>query len=1293
MSALWKRGRPKKFEGKEEAELRKRKETIQKREYERRNRVERTKRMRIARSDPENQTSRNNNCNAYYGKQKNVENISYFDHGDLSVKCIVCGGLTFVNEVGRSKHSCCHGGKITINSLRDYPDELKVLLCGNDETSKHFRDHIRIYNNAFAFASFNASYVNVKGTGPYCLKISGSVSAKVTTSLLGKSNPRYGQIYIYDDNEAAKFRLENKMREGIILLLQSILSENPYAQKYRQLYDVYQETNSTEVSLNFISLKTDDLRRYNLPNNHNIAAIIMNRDGAIPHSVDIKVFPIKTNESDFLNTSSHHADPMLFPLLFPLGEHGWSFTMKTEANKNISPLQYYSYRLTVREGRFNPILCSGRLTQQYIINCYLTVESQRLKYLRFNQQQLRSECYQGLVDHISNRAANASDNVRLGNILILPSTFQGSARAMQMLYHDAMAISRKIGRPDLFITMTCNPKWPEITRYLQTLPPSTTANDIPHFTCRIFYQKAMSLINDLESVFGKKRAFIYTIEFQKRGLPHMHLLVTLHRKLLTADDVDEYISAEIPDKAKYPSLWYKVVKHMLHGPHKNGLSCYDSVTNKCSKKFPKPFVEITDMTGPGYPKYRRRNNIEEMHTYNGKHNGKIVHVDNSMVVPYNPYLLMKYDCHMNVEYCHSVMGIKYIHKYIHKGHDRARIKVSNYSNLEDTTVVCDEIQDYVDSRYLSANECAWRIFELPLHGRSHAVERLPVHLPGSNRVLFEEGQEQEAVTKNCDTKLTAFFKLNKMDENANSIRYEDIPSYYCWINASKQWQKRKNQTSIVSRITSVSSKAVELFHLKLLLRRSVGVKQFNDLKIVNNIQYETFREAAVAFGLVTSDSEMADVLREACSTLMPSQLRHFFVYMLLGCENIDGKELWIQFKNYISEDIGENEALCSIGNILENENSSLSNYGLPAPELSQMMHVEIVDLEYHRRKHSEMYRMLNNDQMTAYNHIHDAIVGKSSHRCFYIDGPGGSGKTFLYKCIIHLAIVKRKSIYTLAWTGIAAILLPFGKTAHKSFQLPLNIEDNTTLFWNKKTKKLLLETDLFIWDEASMIPAAALESIDIALRDICKNDDPFGGKLMLLGGDFRQVLPVVKRAGIQQIINSTIKRSIIWDKFKCINLSKNMRACDDESNFEEWLLQIGDGKVKNLVVCDDHYCNDIVTKMYQNVEAPMMMSQAILTPRNDDVAMLNNKVMKLLKGEMYELFGIDYVTCRGSDSSDEFTELSYPQEYINTLTPSGFPPYKLMLKVGSIIMLIRNLCVTDGLCNERSQVEYLLAKY
>ncbi|RWR99743.1 uncharacterized protein B4U80_11335, partial [Leptotrombidium deliense] len=124
-------------------------------------------------------------------------------------------------------------------------------------------------------------------------------------------------------------------------------------------------------------------------------------------------------------------------------------------------------------------------------------------------------------------------------------------------------------------------------------------------------------------------------------------------------------------------------------------------------------------------------------------------------------------------------------------HDRARIQISSNDETKNAKI-SNEIQDYIDCRYLSASETAWRIFELPLHGRSHSVERFPVHLPGENR----KEKNLKQLQKNCDTKLTAFVELNKIDKEAKQIKYEDIPLQYRWMNNAKTCQKRKKCTAL-----------------------------------------------------------------------------------------------------------------------------------------------------------------------------------------------------------------------------------------------------------------------------------------------------------------------------------------------------------------------------------------------------------------------------------------------------------------------------------------------------------------
>lgn len=222
-----------------------------------------------------------------------------------------------------------------------------------------------------------------------------------------------------------------------------------------------------------------------------------------------------------------------------------------------------------------------RLFQQWVTDNYVKIEKDRITYCKLNQKKLRAESYQGLIDHLQKKADNSNSNV--GKMVILPSTFIGSPRNMLQLYQDSMAIVRKYGKPDLFITMTCNPKWREI---VENLLPGQTASDRPDLVARVFHIKKDQLITYIidKKIFGQVLAYVYVIEFQKRGLPHVHLLVTLKHdsKITIPETVDKYISAEVPNAAENPILYEIVMRNMIHGPC--GDWCLEK--GKCTKHYP-----------------------------------------------------------------------------------------------------------------------------------------------------------------------------------------------------------------------------------------------------------------------------------------------------------------------------------------------------------------------------------------------------------------------------------------------------------------------------------------------------------------------------------------------------------------------------------------------------------------------------------------------------------------------------------------------------------------------------------
>src|SRR6266581_2467165 len=299
------------------------------------------------------------------------------------------------------------------------------------------------------------------------------------------------------------------------------------------------------------------------------------------------------------------------------------------------------------------------------------------------------------MDHMNN--ISETQNVKVGKPVILPSSFIGSPRAMQQNYQDAMALVRKYGKPDYFITMTCNPKWKEISENLEEWQKPEYRPDL---VARVFKLKLKELQKDLFNI---------------------------------------------------------VTKHMIHGPC--GICLVDG---KCSKQFPKEFTNQTNPNVDGYPKYKR--------TKGNNHLIKGRQINNSWVVPYNKYLLLKYNCHINVEVCASIKSIKYLFKYVYKGHDCADIEFKE-------KVRHDEVKSFLDARYVSAPEAMHRIFAFKMHGSSHTVYRLAVHLPDEQYVHFREGKENEALEAagSRETTLTAWFNLNVTNPSARNLLYSDIP--------------------------------------------------------------------------------------------------------------------------------------------------------------------------------------------------------------------------------------------------------------------------------------------------------------------------------------------------------------------------------------------------------------------------------------------------------------------------------------------------------------------------------------
>ncbi|GKD72973.1 DNA helicase [Tanacetum coccineum] len=203
-------------------------------------------------------------------------------------------------------------------------------------------------------------------------------------------------------------------------------------------------------------------------------------------------------------------------------------------------------------------------------------------------------------------------------------------------------------------------------------------------------------------------------------------------------------------------------------------------------------------------------------------------------------------------------------------------------------------------------------------------------------------------------------------------------------------------------------------------------------------------------------------------------------------------------------------------------------------------------------------------------------ANENKQEMIFVYGHGGFGKTFLWRTLINTMRSEGKIVLVVASSGIASLLLPAGCTTHSRFKLPLDIMDESLCNIKKNTNaaSLLAETSLIIWDESPMNDRRCFEALDRKLRDIL--DDPeklFGGKTIVLGGDFRQTLPVKKGASKSKIVCASIDASELWPHFKVCKLTENMRLLQPglneyertrATNFASWLLEIGDGKIGTI---------------------------------------------------------------------------------------------------------------------------------
>nr|GEV56403.1 DNA helicase [Tanacetum cinerariifolium] len=271
--------------------------------------------------------------------------------------------------------------------------------------------------------------------------------------------------------------------------------------------------------------------------------------------------------------------------------------------------------------------------------------------------------------------------------------------------------------------------------------------------------------------------------------------------------------------------------------------------------------------------------------------------------------------------------------------------------------------------------------------------------------------------------------------------------------------------------------------------------------------------------------------------------------------------------------------LFEIESILNSHSRTLKDFGLPMPprRLLDILQNRILieernyDRKLLQKEKDSLLPKLNRDQKQIFDKVVNG-VGNQEQKLIFIYDHGGIGKTFLWKSLACVLRSEEKIVLAVASSGIASLLLPSERTAHSRFKIALNLhaECICNIKNNSQLVDLLKECDLIIWDEAPMSDRRCFKALNRCLKDILDNPHAlFEGKSVLLGGDFRQTLPV-KKASKTEILDASITASYLWPAFKVYVLHQNMllslpgiteTEIQRFTRFSSWLLDIGDGNI------------------------------------------------------------------------------------------------------------------------------------
>jgi hypothetical protein len=337
---------------------------------------------------------------------------------------------------------------------------------------------------------------------------------------------------------------------------------------------------------------------------------------------------------------------------------------------------------------------------------------------------------------------------------------------------------------------------------------------------------------------------------------------------------------------------------------------------------------------------------------------------------------------------------------------------------------------------VSTSEGTWRLFKTPIHDRSPAIERLPVHLPNQQLAIYRDTDNIQEIANRATAKktpLTEWFEANlKYPDLAKALTYAEFPQEFTWKTdkpLGPRWEPHKRGYTI-GRVYFAHPSSGERYYLRMLLNTVRGATSWEDLLTVNGHVCHSFKEACREKGLLEDDAEWSQVLEEAAHWATGAALRDMFASMFMFCEVTDPRALWDQHYTALSDDIMHriaassvsrrshqqvfvadvlNETLHDLDRILQRNSTLLSNFpSLPqadggsilAPHPNRLIREEQeYDVDSAQVFVEAAQPKMNAKQREVYDSVLQAVEEKQGG-VFFVNGCAGAGKTFLYRAIL-----------------------------------------------------------------------------------------------------------------------------------------------------------------------------------------------------------------------------------------------------------------------------------------------------